>query len=371
MTRPRNSKAPRADPRQTAPVCERMFKTVHTKVLSADDPAALREAGRLLAAGELVAVPTETVYGLAADAGNPGAVRKIFEVKGRPQDNPLIVHIADLEMWAPLVEELPKEALTLAEAFWPGPLTIILKKSARVPMETSAGLDSVGVRFPSHPAARAVIRAAGCPLAAPSANLSGSPSPTSAKHCFDDLCGRVPLILDGGDCGVGIESTVVSLVGEPVVLRPGAVTAAALSKTLGRPVPVSAAATKPLEAGATAASPGMKYRHYSPKAKVTLVEGTAEAFARLLDRAEEGTFGLVFEGEDALTKRPCVVYGKSGDPASQARGVFAALRELDGRGAKRVLARCPEERDGAGLGVYNRLLRAAAFEVIRADSFGT
>lgn len=342
-----------------------MVKTIETTVGNAHNPAVIERAGRLLAAGELVAIPTETVYGLAADAGNPSAVRRIFEVKGRPQDNPLIVHIADLAMWTALVEgELPKEALLLAEAFWPGPLTIILKKSARVPQETSAGLDSVGVRFPSHPAAQAVIRAAGCPLAAPSANLSGSPSPTSARHCLDDLDGRIPLIVDGGECGVGIESTVVSLVGEPVILRPGAVTAEMMSRVLERPVSVSAAATRPLEQGAQVASPGMKYRHYSPKAKVTLVEGPAEAFFSLLDRSEAGTFGLVFEGEEHLTDRPCVVYGKSGDPASQARGVFAALRQLDEQGAARVLARCPSARDGAGLGVYNRLLRAAAFEVV-------
>lgn len=325
--------------------------------------AAVAAAARLLKAGKLVALPTETVYGLAADASNPEAVRRIFEVKGRPQDNPLIVHIAALDMWEPLVRFLPERALRLAKAFWPGPLTVILPKSDNVPDVTTAGLDSVAVRMPDHACARAVIAACGLPLAAPSANLSGSPSPTSARHCLDDLSGKVPLILDGGPCAVGIESTVVSLVGAPVLLRPGAVTAGQLSEALGEQVALSEALTRPLAQGERPTSPGMKYRHYAPKAKVILVEGPLADYLKLLRRAPADAFGLVFFGEEQLAERPCVVYGAAHDPKSQARGLFAALRRLDELGARVVYARSPDPGDET-MGIYNRMLRAAAFEVI-------
>ncbi|MEG1773314.1 MAG: L-threonylcarbamoyladenylate synthase [Oscillospiraceae bacterium] len=332
-----------------------------TRLMQADDPAAIELAARLLRAGEVVAIPTETVYGLAADATNPDAVRRVFEVKGRPQDNPLIVHISDLSMWRPLVQALPEAALRLAEAFWPGPLTIILKKSDVIPATTTAGLGSVAVRMPSHPGARAVIAAAGVALAAPSANLSGFPSTTTAQHCVSDLWGKIPLILDGGACPVGIESTVISLDGPPMLLRPGAITPEQLSEALGVPVAVSHAVSEPLAEGEHPSSPGMKYRHYAPKAHVVLVEGSREGFLRLLEASPEGTFGLVFAGDETGTGRPCVVYGTAHDAASQARGLFSALRELDARGASLVYARCPDH--AAALGVYNRMLRAAAFEV--------
>ncbi len=322
-------------------------------------------AAALLKAGRVVAIPTETVYGLAADALNVDAVKRIFLVKGRPQDNPLIVHIGDLAMWTPLVTVLPKHALILAEAFWPGPLTIILPKSDLVPAVTTAGMDSVAVRMPAHPAARAIIRAAGVPLAAPSANLSGLPSPTTAQHCLKDLNGKIPLIIDGGPCEVGIESTVVSLVGRPTLLRPGAITAGMLSRALGEAVRVSDAVERPLKEGERPTSPGMKYRHYAPKARVVLVESDLAAFIKLLnDAPEPKTYGLVFEGEQQLALKPCITYGRAHDAASQNRELFASLRQLDDCGAKLVYVRCPD-RDDASLGVYNRMLRAAAFEVIK------
>ncbi len=327
------------------------------------DGKGIRLGAQLLQRGELVAMPTETVYGLAADAKNEAAVRRIFAVKGRPQDNPLIVHISALSMWEELVTGIPEKALRLAEAFWPGPLTIILPKSGAVPLTTTAGMDSVAVRMPSHEGARALIAASGLPLAAPSANLSGLPSPTTAEHCRRDLDGKIPLVLDGGECRYGIESTVLSLAGAPTLLRPGAVTPEQLAEVLGEMPLISHAVTEPLARGERPTSPGMKYRHYSPKARVVLVEGPSKAFLRLLDAAPEGTWGMVFEGDDTKTAKPTLVYGREHDAESQAHGVFAALRRLDDEGARTVYVRCPDH-DGAALGVYNRLLRAAGFEVI-------
>lgn len=323
----------------------------------------IKLAGKLLSEGELVAIPTETVYGLAANALDENAVKRIFEVKGRPQDNPLIVHIAELSMWESLVTEVSERAKKLAKAFWPGPLTIILPKSDIVPDVTTAGGDTVAVRMPSHEGARAIIKASGVPIAAPSANLSGLPSPTSALHCMRDLKGKIPLIIDGGDSYVGIESTVVSLVGKPTLLRPGAISPEMLSQALGEDVAVSHAVSEPLKEGEKPSSPGMKYRHYAPKARMILVKSSAEKFAELVNSAPEGTWGLVFEGEETLCQKPCLVYGREHDAASQSREIFAALRELDDRGAQLIYARCPDN-DGDSLGVFNRMLRAAAFEVM-------
>ena len=221
----------------------------------------IARAAKLLAAGEVVAVPTETVYGLAANAYDEAAVRKIFSAKGRPQDNPLIVHIADFRDIYALVSQVPAAAKKLADAFWPGPLTVILPKSDKIPDAVSAGLATVAVRYPAHPVAQAVIQACGVPLAAPSANRSGSPSPTNAKYVLDDMDGRIPLILDGGGSQVGVESTVVTLATEvPRVLRPGGVTVEQLREVLGE-VEVDDAVLHQLKAGETAASPGMKYKH--------------------------------------------------------------------------------------------------------------
>lgn len=328
-------------------------------------PEAVALAGRLLREGEIVAIPTETVYGLAASSLNGAAVKKIFSAKGRPQDNPLISHIADLSMMEMVVRDVPPEAYRLAEAFWPGPLTMILRRSAQVADEVCAGLETASVRMPSHPVAQAVIRAAGVPLAAPSANLSGSPSPTTARDVRADMEGKIPLILDGGACQVGVESTVVSLAGsQPVLLRPGYITREQLEQALGCPVKLADAVLHQLKEGERAASPGMKYKHYAPKAEVTILSGSFEAYySYVAQHCEPGTFCLCFTGEEKKLPCPCVLYGHEADPAEQARRLFSALRELDAKGAKRVYARCPGQ-DGVALAVYNRLLRAAAFRVV-------
>ena len=235
--------------------------------------ASVAEAARLLRAGEVVGIPTETVYGLAANALSDEAVPKIFAAKGRPQDNPLISHIASLDMLPMVVREVPGAAYRLAEAFWPGPLTLILPRSKTVADSVCAGLDTASVRMPSHPVALAVIRAAGVPLAAPSANLSGSPSPTTAADVLADMEGKIPLILDGGACSVGVESTVISLAGaQPVLLRPGYITKEQLEDAMGCAVALSDAVLHKLKDGESAASPGMKYKHYAPKADVTILK---------------------------------------------------------------------------------------------------
>ncbi len=339
---------------------------LNTRRLSSD-PADIQTAGALLAAGELVAIPTETVYGLAADALNGDAVSRIFEAKGRPSDNPLIVHIADRAEWAPLVQHIPENAIRLADAFWPGPLTIILPASSLIPPQVTAGLKTVAVRFPAHPVTRAVIRAAGCPLAAPSANRSGAPSPTNAARVFEDMDGRIAAIVDGGDCTVGVESTVVDLSGKrPRLLRPGGITPAMLREVLGE-LDIDPAVTAAPKAGAVVASPGMKYTHYSPKARVVLVKGSAVAFADFVNarRAQHPT-ALCFDGEETLLRTPYLTYGRRDDSSAQAMRLFDALRQLDDAGATLVYAACPTP-DGVGLAVYNRLLRAAGFEVINLD----
>ncbi len=337
-----------------------------TKMLTADPPG-IAQAGRLLATGELVAIPTETVYGLAADATNGEAVAAIFKAKGRPADNPLIVHIADISAWGGLVTHIPAAAKALADAFWPGPLTIILPAAPHVPREVTAGLSTVAVRLPSHPVARAVIEAAGTPLAAPSANRSGAPSPTTAARVMQDMNGRIAAILDGGGCDVGVESTVVDLSGDtPRLLRPGGITPAQLEAVLGELI-IDPAVTAQLEAGARVASPGMKYKHYAPKAKVVLVKADGEKFAAFVNAQKEANpFALCFEGEETALTVPYLTYGKREDAAAQARLVFDALRQLDDKGATLVYAACPSP-EGVGLAVYNRLLRAAAFEVMTLD----
>lgn len=339
---------------------------MQTRFLNADANG-IAAAGELLANGELVAIPTETVYGLAADALNGEAVANIFVAKGRPSDNPLIVHIADIADWAPLVTEISQQAKALAEAFWPGPLTIILPAAPCIPSEVTAGLSTVAVRFPSHPTARAVIGAAGCPLAAPSANRSGAPSPTTAQRVMEDMNGRIAAVLEGGDCEVGVESTVVDLSGErPRLLRPGGVTPEQLRAVLGDLV-IDPAVTAQLEEGATAASPGMKYKHYAPKAKLTLVRANATAFATFVNgKAAENPVALCFDGEEHLLNGPHLTYGARADAAAQAHRVFDALRQLDDMGAAAVYVACPDA-NGVGLAVYNRLLRAAGFEVITLD----
>ncbi|WP_312645275.1 L-threonylcarbamoyladenylate synthase [Hydrogenoanaerobacterium sp.] len=330
----------------------------------------LDEAASILASGGLVAIPTETVYGLAANAKDEAAVKSIFEAKGRPQDNPLIVHICDLAMLAEIVREVPESALKLADRFWPGPLTIILPKSDAIPSVTSAGLDTVAVRFPKHAVARELIRRAGVPVAAPSANLSGSPSTTTAQHCIHDLMGRVDAIVDGGDCEVGVESTVITLVGgTPKLLRPGYVTLEQLREVLGE-VLVDKAVTDQPDPDAKVASPGMKYKHYAPQCRVILVEGTQAQYADYVNSHHaEGEFALCYNEDVPFLDCPSIAIGSEQDEAAQAAKLFDSLRRLDEEGAQVVYARCPNQT-GVGLALYNRLIRAAAFQVVRTEPAG-
>ncbi len=333
-----------------------------TRILDAGKEYDIKEAGAILRGGGLVAIPTETVYGLAGNALDSTVSAQIYRVKGRPSDNPLIVHIAAMEELPPLVEEIPEAAKKLAEAFWPGPLTIIMRKSALVPKETTGGLDTVAVRMPSHPAARAIIRAAGVPLAAPSANLSGLPSPTAFAHVCDDLSGRVAAIVNGGDCAVGVESTVITVTtAVPRVLRPGGVSVEQLRAVLGTVEIDPAVLEKPAE-NARVSSPGMKYKHYAPKAEITILDASLEDYIRLVN-ARPDAVALCFAGEEKWIRGRSVPYGRAWDALSQAHELFSALHTLDAIGAKTVYARMPR-KNGVGLAVYNRLIRAAAFRVL-------
>ena len=337
---------------------------METLLLNAETPGDLERAAEILKNGGLAAIPTETVYGLAADAFNEAAVHGIFAAKGRPSDNPLIVHISDMDMIGRIAASVPPEAYTLARRFWPGPLTMIMKKRPEVPYATSGGLDTVAIRFPSHPAAHKIIELAGTPLAAPSANLSGSPSPTTFQHCVNDLMGRVDAIVDGGPCSVGVESTVITLAGErPVLLRPGYVTLEQLRDTLGD-VELAAAVLEKMADGEVAASPGMKYKHYAPKAQVSLVKaGRDEYISYVNAHAGDGVFALCFSEDVPKLAVKTVCYGSEFSDEEQAAEVFDALRRLDELGAKRVYAHSPEIK-GVGLAVYNRLVRAAGFDII-------
>ena len=341
------------------------MKTLYTKIVDLQSQQEeIEQAGQILREGGLVAIPTETVYGLGANALDGQAVRRIFEAKGRPQDNPLIVHIAQFEQLATLVTNIPESARLLAEHFWPGPLTIILPKADCIPSETSGGLDTVAIRFPSHPVARAIIRAAGVPVAAPSANLSGKPSPTTARHVLDDMDGKIEMIVDGGECSVGVESTVITLVGDhPVLLRPGGVTMEQI-RTFLPDAQIDPAVEHKLEEGRRAASPGMKYKHYAPLAKVVMVEGNREEYVEYVNsQADKDVWALCFAEDEDKLKVPALCYGAQMDGAAQAKHLFDALRRFDELGAKAVFAHCPD-RSGGGLAVYNRLIRAAGFTVV-------
>ncbi len=326
---------------------------------------AIDSVAEILRNGGLAAIPTETVYGLAANAFDKDAVNKIFVAKGRPNDNPLIVHVSSIDEVYPLVTQFPDKAKALADAFWPGPLTIILPKNDRVPKEVSPNLDTVAIRMPSHPVAREIIKRAGVPLAAPSANLSGSPSPTKASHVIEDLQGRVDAIVDGGESSVGVESTVITLAtNPPKLLRPGGITPEQLESVIGE-IEIDNAVMQKLDDGAIAASPGMKYKHYSPKAEVYIIKGSLESFCLYVNAdSQENDFALCFDGEEEKIKINAISYGEKNSPEQQAHNFFSLLREVDKMGAGRVFVRRPDPH-GVGLAVYNRLIRAAAFRVIQ------
>lgn len=336
---------------------------MNTKIFTKNE---LSEAAAMIRNGGIVVMPTETVYGLAANAFDAEAVEKIFAAKGRQADNPLIVHIANNSDWEKLVEEIPQKARQLADRFWPGPLTIILKKKPIVPDIVSGGLDTVAVRMPKNKIAFRFIRECGCPLAAPSANLSGCPSPTKLSHVMKDMNGRVDGIIEGGDCMVGLESTVISLAGDkPIILRPGRITAAQIAKVIGE-VEIHHAVTGDLADGEKAASPGMKYKHYAPNAAVTIVDGDDNEYIDFIKaNADDKTAVICFtEMTQALSDYNIFPLGAREDSIAQSKRLFDVLRAVDDAELEKAYAPMPSA-EGVGLAVNNRLLRAAGFNVIK------
>lgn len=338
---------------------------METKMLSAARPEDLRLAAQILKNGGLVGLPTETVYGLGANGLDENAVLRIFEAKGRPQDNPLILHIWRPEQLADFCHDVPESAYRLAEAFWPGPLTMVLPVRAVVPKRTTANLDTVAVRCPRTAATREIIRLSGVPIAAPSANLSGKPSTTTAQHVLHDMDGRIDAIVDGGPCEVGVESTIVDLTQpKPRLLRPGGITPEQLLAILGE-LDIDEAVTKQLSPGAIVRAPGMKYKHYAPQAEVYIIAGTREhAAAYIKAQFRAGDAVLCFAEELALYENMNpTAYGRENEPHTLAAGLFAALRKLDTPEILRIFARCPVG-GGECYAVQNRLKKAAAFRVI-------
>ena len=329
------------------------------------DNDAIKKAARIIASGGLVAFPTETVYGLGGDATDKNAAEKIYRAKGRPSDNPLIIHVArpeDAEKYAYTSDTYYK----LAKAFMPGPLTVILKKKDIIPFEVTGGLDTVAVRCPSHPIARALIRSSGCAIAAPSANISGSPSPTSGEHVIRDLCGRVEAIIDGGECDIGLESTIIKLDGNrATLLRPGAITADALSCICSE-VEIAAAVTETLAENEKPLSPGMKYRHYAPDAPLILLDGDEEeviSYMYRMQNAEKCTVLCYSEELKFLRNERLIDIGARNDLETQAHRIFAALRSANELDGDIIYAHLPP-KEGMGLALYNRLIRAAAHTVL-------
>ena len=326
-------------------------------------------AAKILREGGLVAIPTETVYGLGANGLDSEAVQRIFEAKGRPNDNPLILHVTG-QQWLPrYCRDVPPIAYVLARKFWPGPLTMILKRKPIVPDETTAGLDTVAMRCPNHPVTLAIIREAGIPIAAPSANTSGRPSCTSAQDVLEDMDGKIQGVVDGGPCTVGVESTILDLTCDPPrLLRPGGLPLEDLERLIGHIV-VDKAVTSALKEGEKPKAPGMKYRHYAPKAPVTVITGAPEKSAREIQKRVTPTSGVICFDEYAHLFREQEVHtlGPSGDKLTQAQRVFDALRTFDNSAVTEIFAQCPDNR-GLGLAVGNRLKKAAGFHVIEADS---
>ena len=334
------------------------------------DKKIMEEAGELLKAGALVAFPTETVYGLGANALDEKAAAKIYAAKGRPSDNPLIIHIADMESLPLITEEVPTEAVKLAEKFWPGPLTIVLKKSAAVPLGTTGGLNTVAVRMPSHPIALEMIRYGGGYIAAPSANTSGRPSPTLASHVADDMDGIIPMILDGGAVGIGIESTIVDLTDEvPTILRPGFITKEMLEEVVGE---VQIDKGLAVDAKVAPKAPGMKYRHYAPKAELIIVEGDSEAVVEKINAlAKENEAKGIRTGivgtEETIGLYECGIVksmGTRSDELSISSQLYRILREFDESDAKVIYSESFEQGK-IGSAIMNRLLKAAGHKVMK------
>lgn len=346
-----------------------------TKLIKIDelniDSIEMEEAGKLIADGELVAFPTETVYGLGGDALDPEAAHKIYAAKGRPSDNPLIVHIAEFEDIYRVGRNVPAQAKKLADAFWPGPLTMIVEKSEIVPDATTGGMDTVAVRMPNHPVALALIRKSGCLIAAPSANTSGRPSPSEASHVAEDLSGKIAMILDGGEVSIGIESTIIDLTEEvPMVLRPGYITPSMLEEVLGEqviidPGIIAADDTKKPKA------PGMKYKHYAPKADMIIVDGAKEAVVTKINElisliSEEGKKVAVIateETKDRYSADVVLSIGSRQDEDSIAKHLYAILRDCDDLDVEVIYSEC-FSTPRIGQAIMNRLLKAAGHQVI-------
>ena len=341
---------------------------METLLLSASDAATAATAATIIKSGGLVAIPTETVYGLGANGLDPKAVAKIFEAKGRPQDNPLILHVSETKEIENFCHSIPESAYRLAEKFWPGPLTMVLPARDTVPKCTTAGLPTVAVRCPDNAVTREIIRLSGCPIAAPSANISGKPSTTTAAHVMHDHNGKIDAVVDGGPCRVGLESTIVDLTEDrPRLLRPGGITPEQLLEVLGDLV-VDKAVTAQIDKDAVVKAPGMKYRHYAPDCQVVIVSGNREkAAAYIKAHYETGDRVLCFEEELPLYEG-CdpLSYGKEADVETLSAGLFAALRILDDPNIGMVFARCPVG-GGVAYAVQNRLKKAAAFHIIDAE----
>ena len=333
----------------------------------------LEEACRILQKGGLVAFPTETVYGLGGDAMHPEASAKIYAAKGRPSDNPLIVHIADMDALEDIAQSVPEAAVKLADHFWSGPLTMIFPKKEAVPKSTTGGLETVAVRMPSHPVARALIRESGVYIAAPSANTSGRPSPTKAEHVKEDLDGRIDMILDGGAVGIGLESTIVDLsTGVPTILRPGYITGEMLEDVLGEVQVDPAILSQKMNPNIVAKAPGMKYRHYAPKGQMTIIEGdtgkVVDEINRLVkEKTDEGCSVAVIATEETKDAYACANVRSVGSRATEgsiAAGLYDILREMDHIGAEYIYAES-FEKDTLGKAIMNRMLKAAAYHVIK------
>ncbi len=338
---------------------------METKILTTVDED-LKIAADILKRGGNVIFPTETVYGLGADATNADAIGNIFKAKGRPSDNPLIVHVSDISQLDEIAEETPDAARVLMDKFWPGPLTIILKKCKNVPYETTGGLDTVAVRMPGSAVARRIIELAELPIAAPSANLSGKPSPTEAKHCIDDMNGRVDAIVCGEPCEVGVESTVIDMTGEvPVLLRPGGVTAEQIEEAVGR---IEIATS--LKSGEAPKSPGLKYKHYSPDAEVVILSGSTNDVCKYIEeKAKESKVGVLTFDEFPVIEG-CMNFslGSVNSPDTAAKNLFSSLREMDENGVQIVFA--PEISDeGLWTAVRNRLYRAAGEKILKVPAY--
>ncbi|MBQ7432871.1 MAG: threonylcarbamoyl-AMP synthase [Lachnospiraceae bacterium] len=347
-----------------------------TKMQKADKQGtAVAEAGRVLREGGLVAFPTETVYGLGGNALDAGAAEKIYAAKGRPSDNPLIVHIARMESVYELAAEVPETAKKLMDAFWPGPLTIIFRKAAHIPYETTGGLETVGIRLPDHPVAQALIEAAGVPVAAPSANTSGRPSPTTAEHVWEDMEGKIDWILDGGSVGIGVESTIIDVTGEvPMILRPGYVTKEMAEAVIG-PVTTDAAVTRQVDETVRPKAPGMKYRHYAPKAPLTIVEGEQRAVVARINALTDQAIakgkrcGVIATDEtQALYKQGSVLsVGSRSSEESIAHNLYAVLRAFDAEGVDVIYSEGFQD-DHLGSAIMNRLRKAAGHKEIYVNS---